>query len=107
MWIVGPTQPAMMTFKQFLTTLDDSVDDDDAVQRYREYKMDFKRQQIHEFFVAHKDEEWYRMKFGCYSSSLLVQKDGGKSLIFSQSGWKKKPQNSFLPLGLFLLFTYT
>ncbi|GAV02828.1 hypothetical protein RvY_13346 [Ramazzottius varieornatus] len=59
----GPTQPAIMSFKQFLATLDDSVDDDDAVQRYREYKMDFKRQQIHEFFVAHKDEEWFRQKY--------------------------------------------
>ena len=56
--VSGPTQPAMMTFKQFLGTLDDSVDDDDSVQRYRDYKIEFKRQQIHEFFIAHKDEEW-------------------------------------------------
>ncbi|RWS29686.1 Serrate RNA effector molecule-like protein [Leptotrombidium deliense] len=53
----SPTQPAMMTFKQFLAGLDDSVDDMESVKKYNEYKMDFKKQQINDFFVAHKDEE--------------------------------------------------
>ncbi|OQV19076.1 Serrate RNA effector molecule-like protein [Hypsibius exemplaris] len=69
----GPTQPAMMTFKQFLGTLDDSVDDEDSVQRYRDYKTEFKRQQIHEFFIAHKDEEWFRQKYHPEESTVRNQ----------------------------------
>lgn len=52
------TQPVMMTLKQFLATQDDSISDSDAIDKYNEYKLEFKRQQLNEFFVAHKDEEW-------------------------------------------------
>lgn len=53
-----PTQPAMMTFKQFLSGLDDSVAETDAVSKYNDYKLNFKKDQIKEFFNKHKDEEW-------------------------------------------------
>ncbi|CAG2120869.1 unnamed protein product, partial [Medioppia subpectinata] len=53
----GPTQPPMMTFKQFLGTQGDDIDDQIAVKKYSDYKLDFKRKQIIEFFNAHKDEE--------------------------------------------------
>lgn len=52
------TQPPMLTLKQFLATQDDSISDADAMSKYSEYKQDFKRQQLNEFFVTHKDEEW-------------------------------------------------
>ena len=55
----GLTQPPMMTFKQFLSSQDDGIDDQEAVKKYNEYKLEFKRQQINEFFLNHKDEEWY------------------------------------------------
>jgi len=48
-----------MSFKQFLTTQDDSISDDDAMAKYKEYKLEFRRQQLHAFFIAHKEEEWY------------------------------------------------
>lgn len=54
----GLTQPPMMTFKQFLSSQDDGIDDQEAVKKYNEYKLEFKRQQINEFFLNHKDEEW-------------------------------------------------
>lgn len=54
----GMTQPAMMTLKQFLATQDDSISDEIAVAKYNEYKVEFKRSQLNEFFVAHKEEEW-------------------------------------------------
>jgi SERRATE/Ars2, N-terminal domain len=54
----GLTQPAMMTLKQFLATQDDSISDEVAITRYNEYKLEFKRGQMNEFFVSHKDEEW-------------------------------------------------
>lgn len=48
----------MMSFKQFLTKQEDSISDEEAVQKYNEYKLDYKRQQLHAFFISHKDQEW-------------------------------------------------
>uniref|UniRef100_A0A158R582 Serrate RNA effector molecule homolog n=1 Tax=Syphacia muris TaxID=451379 RepID=A0A158R582_9BILA len=53
----------MMTFKKFLATQDDNITDEDAIAKYSEYKMDFKRQELQKFFDAHKDEEWFRLKY--------------------------------------------
>jgi hypothetical protein len=57
---MGPSDgPAtMMSFKAFLAAQDDSITVDDAIQKYNEYKLEYRRQQLNEFFVAHKDEEW-------------------------------------------------
>lgn len=52
------TQPAMLTLKQFLDTQDDTISDSEVLKKYSEYKLDFRRQQLNEFFVAHKEEEW-------------------------------------------------
>ncbi|CAH0724868.1 unnamed protein product, partial [Brenthis ino] len=56
---MGPADgpPTMMSFKAFLAAQDDSITVDDAIQKYNEYKLEFKRQQLNEFFVAHKEEE--------------------------------------------------
>ncbi|VDD92280.1 unnamed protein product [Enterobius vermicularis] len=53
----------MMTFKKFLATQDDNITDEDAIAKYSEYKMEFKRQELQKFFDAHKDEEWFRLKY--------------------------------------------
>lgn len=53
-----PTQPPMMSFKMFLSQQEDTISDQDAVKKYNEYKEEFKKQQMNEFFLAHKDEEW-------------------------------------------------
>nr|KAG5701269.1 hypothetical protein BaRGS_020631 [Batillaria attramentaria] len=58
-----PTQPPMLTFKLFLQQQDDTIGEEDAIKRYNEYKIDFKRQQISEFFLAHKEEEWFKSKY--------------------------------------------
>ncbi|KAM9333652.1 serrate RNA effector molecule homolog isoform 3-T3 [Pholidichthys leucotaenia] len=60
---LGPPPPIMKNFKEFLLSLDDSVDETEAVKRYNEYKLDFRRQQMQDFFLAHKDEEWFRSKY--------------------------------------------
>lgn len=52
-----------MSLKAFINTLDDSVSDDEALKKYNEYKMEFRKQQLNEFFVAHKDEEWFKEKY--------------------------------------------
>merc|ERR1712083_1293382 len=56
-------QPAMMSFKAFLQTQDDQISDEDAIKKYADYKLEFKRQQLNEFFVTHKDEEWFKQKY--------------------------------------------
>ncbi|XP_056410521.1 serrate RNA effector molecule homolog [Hyla sarda] len=60
---LGTPAPIMKTFKEFLLSLEDSVDETEAVRRYNEYKMEFRRQQMQDFFLAHKDEEWFRSKY--------------------------------------------
>ena len=37
-------QPAMMSFKAFLQTQDDQISDEEAIRKYAEYKLEFKRQ---------------------------------------------------------------
>lgn len=54
----------MMSFKAFLAAHDDSISDEEAVKKYAEYKLEFRRQQLNEFFTSHKDEEWY--VFACF-----------------------------------------
>lgn len=55
---LGLAPPVLKSFKEFLLSLDDAVDETEAVKRYNDYKLEFRRQQMQEFFLAHKDEEW-------------------------------------------------
>ncbi|XP_069705569.1 serrate RNA effector molecule homolog isoform X2 [Periplaneta americana] len=57
------TQPPMMSFKAYLQTQDDNITDEEAIKKYNEYKLEFKRQQLNEFFVTHKEEEWFKIKY--------------------------------------------
>ncbi len=67
----GATQPPMLSFKNFLHDQDDNIDQEEAVKRYTEYKIDFKKTQIAEFFAAHKDEDWFvKMFFFLYFSFI-------------------------------------
>lgn len=53
------TQPAiMLTFKKFLLTQDEALNEDDAISKYNEYKLEFKKQDCEKYFQAHKHEEW-------------------------------------------------
>ncbi|GFS61750.1 serrate RNA effector molecule homolog [Trichonephila inaurata madagascariensis] len=101
----GVTQPPMMTFKQFLSSQDDAIDDQEAVKKYNEYKLEFRRQQINEFFLNHKDEEceqvdnWHfssqrnatssvRLQYELFSLSCAVvytPETWGRVAIFSSS----------------------
>lgn len=49
--------------QEFLLSMDDSVDETEAVKRYNQYKLDFRRQQLQDFFLLHKDQEWFRSKY--------------------------------------------
>nr|XP_033935619.1 serrate RNA effector molecule homolog [Pseudochaenichthys georgianus] len=58
-----PGPPTMRSFKEFLLSMEDSVDETESVKRYNQYKLDFRRQQLQDFFLQHKDHEWFRSKF--------------------------------------------
>ncbi|XP_066963072.1 serrate RNA effector molecule homolog isoform X2 [Macrobrachium rosenbergii] len=60
---LGPTQPPMMSFKSFMEQCDDSISEEEALRKYSDYKLEFKRQQLNEFFVNHKEEEWFKAKY--------------------------------------------
>jgi len=56
-------QPNMLTFKAFLSNQDDSITEEEAMIKYGQYKAEFRRQQLYEFFVAHKSDEWFMERF--------------------------------------------
>jgi len=59
----APSAPSLMSFKDFIIQQEDSIDECEAVRRYQEYKVEFKRTQINDFFVLHKAEEWFEDKY--------------------------------------------
>ena len=72
-------QPAMMSFKAFLQTQDDQISDEEAIRKYGEYKLEFKRQQLNEFFVTHKEEEWFKQKY--HPDDSVKRKEELKSFL--------------------------
>jgi len=62
----------MMSLKQFIAAQDENITDSEANKRYAEYRAEFRRQQIHEFFTQHKDEEWYGVRLLTASTPLCV-----------------------------------
>ena len=55
--------PQRMTFKAFLSTQDDFITDEEAAQKYADYKLEFRRQHLNEFFSNHKESEWFKEKY--------------------------------------------
>lgn len=43
--------------------MEDNVDETESVKRYNQYKLDFRRQQLQDFFLQHKEQEWFRSKY--------------------------------------------
>ncbi|XP_062384612.1 serrate RNA effector molecule homolog [Sardina pilchardus] len=61
--VPGRPPVVLQSFKEFLLCLDPAVGEVDAVRCYTEYKMAFRRQQMEAFFLAHRDEEWFRLRY--------------------------------------------
>jgi hypothetical protein len=53
----------LLTFKAWVIKQDDNINEDDACKNFKLYKAEFKKKQLQEFFVTHKDEEWFRDKY--------------------------------------------
>ncbi|EDV22430.1 uncharacterized protein TRIADDRAFT_64154, partial [Trichoplax adhaerens] len=64
---------SMMTFKQFLNSLSDEIDEEDAIKKYNEYKLDYKRTHCKKFFMIHKGEDWFRQKYHPVDSSAKTE----------------------------------
>lgn len=47
----------------FLQQQDDGISDDEAIRRYNDYKLEFKRTQINNFFLEHKEEDWFKSRY--------------------------------------------
>ena len=45
---------AQIASQAFLGTQDDAITDEEAASKYNEYKLEFRRQQLNEFFVSHR-----------------------------------------------------
>ncbi|XP_065652189.1 serrate RNA effector molecule homolog [Hydra vulgaris] len=61
--------PSLMGFKEFILQQEDDIDESEAIRRYQEYKVEFKRTQINDFFVLQKDKEWFKEKYHPIESS--------------------------------------
>lgn len=48
----------MLTFRKYLATQDETISDQDAINKYNDYKMEYKKQACEKYFQTHKDEEW-------------------------------------------------
>lgn len=57
------TQPPLLSFKHFLQQQDDNISDEDAIKKYNDYKIEFKKTQINNFFLEHKEEEWFKSRY--------------------------------------------
>ncbi|KAK3699552.1 hypothetical protein QZH41_003926 [Actinostola sp. cb2023] len=66
----APQGPVMLTFKQFLNAQDDNIDDMEAVKKYQEYKLEFRKTQLGDFFQQHKEEEWFRGRYHPKEASM-------------------------------------
>lgn len=74
----------MMSFKQFLAQQEDTIDEMEAIQKYNEYKREFKAKQIKEFFEEHKDEDWYANKTSVLGFKNVVSSSVGSTITLSQ-----------------------
>ncbi|KAA3675618.1 uncharacterized protein DEA37_0006329 [Paragonimus westermani] len=59
----GFYRPPLVPFKRFLEPLDDLVTEEEACSKYREYKESYSKRHIEDFFEAHKNEEWLRLRY--------------------------------------------
>lgn len=69
--MVGPGNPMhieedktrLMSFKEFILSQSNDINEQEALARYSDYKSDFTRRQIDKFFKEHQEEEWFRNKY--------------------------------------------
>lgn len=54
----------MYTFKEFLLSQPEDIEDQEkAVNMYNDYKLEFRKKALAEFFQAHSEDEWFLEKY--------------------------------------------
>uniref|UniRef100_A0A8C5CVU4 Serrate RNA effector molecule homolog n=1 Tax=Gadus morhua TaxID=8049 RepID=A0A8C5CVU4_GADMO len=59
------------------------VDETEAVKRYNQYKLDFRRQQLQDFFITHKEHE-FRMKY--HPEDMVSRRAESQAALKSRMG---------------------
>ena len=77
------TQPPYVSFKRFLQQQDDSINEEEAIKKYNNYRVEFKKAQINQFFLSHKAEEWFKSRYypDDYEKRFNEQKNAIKSRL--------------------------
>lgn len=60
---VDEDKSRLMSFKEFILSQNNDINEQEALARYSEYKSEFTKRQIDKFFKEHQEEEWFRNKY--------------------------------------------
>lgn len=71
---VGPRREGLMTYKLFITELEDDVSPSEAERRYTEYKNEFISTQKKAYFEQNKQEDWLRDKYDPSRLEAVIQR---------------------------------
>lgn len=64
----------MMTFKEFVRSLEPGVDEVAASKRFKDFKTNLMQAKVDKFFDEHKHREWFRLKYHPQESLPSVHK---------------------------------
>lgn len=70
----APRREGLMTYKQFISELEDDISPQEAERRYEEYKSEFISTQKHAFFEQNKHEDWLREKYDPSRLDAVIQR---------------------------------
>eukprot|EP00250_Pteridium_aquilinum_P005592 c15664_g1_i1 orf=644-2995(-) len=70
----GPRRDGLMTYKQFITELEDDISPTEAERRYTEYRSEFISTQKKAFFEQNKQEDWLRDKYDPSRLEAVIQR---------------------------------
>lgn len=91
----------LMSFKNYVRTLSNNVDENTACKKYKDLVADLSQSKVGRFFDANKDREWFRLKYHPTESQLYFKQQSVNFLkrlkIFNDLNDKK----------LFESFSYT
>lgn len=71
---VGPRREGLMTYKQFITELEDDISPTEAERRYTEYRNEFISTQKKAYFEQNKQEDWLRDKYDPSRLEAVIQR---------------------------------
>jgi len=90
--VEGAFEPSPLTFKAFLATQEEEVEEEAALASYRDYTKDFKQRTLQRFFETHCGEEWLRQAYHPVVAARVAEEQreavGRRSRVY----WRAKEQ---------------